>query len=291
MHLRPYRAGALQWRRKRSLKTCALAANVILFLFYLSPLSTALHVVRHRDSTSLTLPLCIMNAVNGAFWTAYGLILSDAFVWVPNAGAPPSWAIVSSGCFPGHGLCQQAWAGMDPKRHAGVASAGAASARVHLPLRGLASQRAAVVTRSWRRAGHHSDRPVRRLPEARPHARVRCHCRRHIAATAACCATLCSFRLPMQAGTPRCVSTHLLMHSGRWPVPAHSHDFESGTLRVSAKHVDRASLGARGRSVRISLGHSAPMLRIVLRRKARSTTQLTLTAAGSEASDPALQPI
>lgn len=60
------------------------AANVILFLFYLSPLSTLLDVLRHRDSTSLVLPLCAMNVGNGTLWLVYGLVRGDPFIWVPN---------------------------------------------------------------------------------------------------------------------------------------------------------------------------------------------------------------
>jgi solute carrier family 50 (sugar transporter) len=56
----------------------------MLFCFYLSPLSTLADVLKHRDSSSLTLPLCMMNIVNGTLWLVYGLVLSDAFIWVPN---------------------------------------------------------------------------------------------------------------------------------------------------------------------------------------------------------------
>ena len=54
--------------------------------YFLAPLSTLLHVLRHRNSASLVLPLSIMNTLNGVLWATYGLAaLSDPFVWVPNA--------------------------------------------------------------------------------------------------------------------------------------------------------------------------------------------------------------
>jgi hypothetical protein len=61
------------------------AANSILFCYYLSPLATLALVLKTRSSASLTLPLCVMNIVNGSLWMTYGLVLSDPFVWVPNA--------------------------------------------------------------------------------------------------------------------------------------------------------------------------------------------------------------
>lgn len=41
-------------------------------------------MLRHRDSSSLTLPLCIMNIANGSLWFTYGLARGDPFMWVPN---------------------------------------------------------------------------------------------------------------------------------------------------------------------------------------------------------------
>jgi solute carrier family 50 (sugar transporter) len=53
-------------------------------MYYISPLTTLAQVLRKRDSSSLTLPMCIMNTVNGTLWLVYGLVLSDAFIWVPH---------------------------------------------------------------------------------------------------------------------------------------------------------------------------------------------------------------
>lgn len=42
--------------------------TAILLLFYSSPLSTILLVLRTRNSSSLQLPLSVMNIINGAWW-------------------------------------------------------------------------------------------------------------------------------------------------------------------------------------------------------------------------------
>jgi solute carrier family 50 protein (sugar transporter) len=56
----------------------------ILLIFYASPLSTLLEVLRTRCSASLNLPLSVMNVINGSLWLVYGLAISDYFIAVPN---------------------------------------------------------------------------------------------------------------------------------------------------------------------------------------------------------------
>lgn len=58
--------------------------NTILITYYAAPLSTLVHVWRHKCSESLSLPLASANAVNGALWLAYGIAIHDNFVAVPN---------------------------------------------------------------------------------------------------------------------------------------------------------------------------------------------------------------
>lgn len=65
---------------------CVLAANLILVFYFMAPLSTLLHVLRQRDSSSLVLALGIMNTLNGLLWASYGIFaLEDPLVWAPNA--------------------------------------------------------------------------------------------------------------------------------------------------------------------------------------------------------------
>lgn len=53
-------------------------------VYYSAPLSTVYHVLRTRNAASLYWPLCLMNLVNGSLWTAYGIAVTDYFIWVPN---------------------------------------------------------------------------------------------------------------------------------------------------------------------------------------------------------------
>jgi hypothetical protein len=50
----------------------------LLALYYTAPLSTIAHVLRTRCSATLHWPLCLMNGVNGALWTAYGVVSCTA---------------------------------------------------------------------------------------------------------------------------------------------------------------------------------------------------------------------
>ncbi|KAL6776005.1 hypothetical protein ACKKBG_A19405 [Auxenochlorella protothecoides x Auxenochlorella symbiontica] len=59
-------------------------SNAILLCYYATPMSTLYHVLCERRADSLSLPLCAMNALNGALWLAYGLAIHDPFLWVPN---------------------------------------------------------------------------------------------------------------------------------------------------------------------------------------------------------------
>lgn len=56
----------------------------VLGLYYSAPLATLAKVIRERSSSSLHWPLCLMNAVNGTLWFAYGLALRDMFICAPN---------------------------------------------------------------------------------------------------------------------------------------------------------------------------------------------------------------
>lgn len=61
-----------------------VTTNVVSISFYAAPLSTAWQVVRSRDSSSIFLPAALTNLVNGALWTAYGIAVTDVFIWIPN---------------------------------------------------------------------------------------------------------------------------------------------------------------------------------------------------------------
>jgi uncharacterized protein with PQ loop repeat len=92
-----------------------LAANVVLFMYYMSPLSTLADVLRHRDSSSLTLPMSVMNVVNGLLWVVYGFVRGDAFIWVPNGfGVCLGVLQVALCCIFPRRLAHEAVAGCEP---------------------------------------------------------------------------------------------------------------------------------------------------------------------------------
>ena len=59
----------------------------VLGVYYVCPLSTVATVLKHRDSSSLHWPLCMMNVINGCLWFAYGLAVMDYFIFVPKCVA------------------------------------------------------------------------------------------------------------------------------------------------------------------------------------------------------------
>ena len=61
-----------------------LSGNFISLVYYGAPLSTMAEVIKKRDSSSILLPLTLMNLLNAALWTIYGLATGDAYVFVPN---------------------------------------------------------------------------------------------------------------------------------------------------------------------------------------------------------------
>lgn len=61
-----------------------LPATLVLQCFYSAPLSTVRTVIRTRCSATLHWPLLVMNCINGSLWTAYGIAVTDYFIWIPN---------------------------------------------------------------------------------------------------------------------------------------------------------------------------------------------------------------
>ena len=82
----PLRGKALKW-------TWGFTVNFILLVYYAAPLSTMFRVIKRRDSSSLHLPMGIMNLINGSLWVAYGIAIDDMFVAVPN-GIGAGFAVV-----------------------------------------------------------------------------------------------------------------------------------------------------------------------------------------------------
>lgn len=89
-------------------------AIVFLVFFYTSPLSSTLQVLRTQDSSSIYWPLSLMNLINGAMWTAYGLALKDYFIGIPNlfGACMGLLALVLRAIFPAQGPVKRPPAGI-----------------------------------------------------------------------------------------------------------------------------------------------------------------------------------
>lgn len=61
-----------------------ITVNINLFFFYGAPLSTIATVVKERNSASIHLWTMTTNTMNDAFWTANGIAVLYAFIYVPN---------------------------------------------------------------------------------------------------------------------------------------------------------------------------------------------------------------
>ena len=58
--------------------------NVVLAIYYASPLSEMRQIIAERDASSLYWPMSVAITVNGFSWAAYGFALKDWFLVSPN---------------------------------------------------------------------------------------------------------------------------------------------------------------------------------------------------------------
>ena len=58
--------------------------NLNLCFFYFAPLTTMVEVCRTQSSASIHRPTTLMTCLNSFFWLAYGLAVTDPFIYVPN---------------------------------------------------------------------------------------------------------------------------------------------------------------------------------------------------------------
>ena len=58
--------------------------NLNLCFFYFAPLTTMVEVCRTQCSASIHRPTTLMTCLNSFFWLAYGLAVTDPFIYVPN---------------------------------------------------------------------------------------------------------------------------------------------------------------------------------------------------------------
>lgn len=67
-----------------ALAVVGMMGCIAAFLFFASPLSSLLHVVRTQSVETLPFPLILSAFVVSSLWTLYGFICEDAFIYTPN---------------------------------------------------------------------------------------------------------------------------------------------------------------------------------------------------------------
>jgi solute carrier family 50 protein (sugar transporter) len=61
-----------------------IAAVIALVVFYSSPLSNLVKVIKSKDARSIHPGLAVASAINGLLWTCYGFAVKDMFIALPN---------------------------------------------------------------------------------------------------------------------------------------------------------------------------------------------------------------
>lgn len=70
---------------QESIKKMGLACCVITVLMFASPLASVAKIYQTQSTETLSFPLSLMTVVNSSLWCAYGYVVRDIFVVVPNA--------------------------------------------------------------------------------------------------------------------------------------------------------------------------------------------------------------
>jgi len=61
-----------------------MAANVLCFLMFAAPLSSAARVVQSKNASSINKPFALLTVANCCLWMVFGMAIHDTFVWLPN---------------------------------------------------------------------------------------------------------------------------------------------------------------------------------------------------------------
>lgn len=70
--------------RERAAEVIGNTGMCFSIMYYFAPLSTALTVIRTKNSASLYAPMLALNLTNALLWMCYGLAIGQAAVSVPN---------------------------------------------------------------------------------------------------------------------------------------------------------------------------------------------------------------
>mmetsp|Transcript_27373 Transcript_27373/g.74022 ORF Transcript_27373/g.74022 Transcript_27373/m.74022 type:complete len:238 (-) Transcript_27373:778-1491(-) len=93
-----------------------LAGNLTTICYFGAPLSTMTEVIRTRNSASILRPLTTMNTASACLWSAYGLALADAYIYIPNTiGLGLSGTLMSLAC-----IFPSKQRHVSPQQHAGT---------------------------------------------------------------------------------------------------------------------------------------------------------------------------
>ncbi|XP_058054695.1 sugar transporter SWEET1 [Anopheles bellator] len=69
---------------ERSIRVIGLLCCCLAVIFFASPLATLAHVIRTQNTDSLPFPIIVASFFVCLLWTAYGILISDLFVQIPN---------------------------------------------------------------------------------------------------------------------------------------------------------------------------------------------------------------
>jgi solute carrier family 50 protein (sugar transporter) len=70
--------------REQQTNMIGLVVNANLVFFYAGPLATVATVFRERSSSTLHIPTVGMTVTNTSFWMAYGFVIFDPYIIIPN---------------------------------------------------------------------------------------------------------------------------------------------------------------------------------------------------------------
>eukprot|EP01108_Squamamoeba_japonica_P008353 TRINITY_DN740_c0_g1_i2.p1 TRINITY_DN740_c0_g1~~TRINITY_DN740_c0_g1_i2.p1 ORF type:complete len:213 (-),score=32.48 TRINITY_DN740_c0_g1_i2:434-1072(-) len=73
------------WDHVMAVQVVGLVASMLSIAVFASPLAQLAHVVRTRDTSSLSFVLALASAAASASWTAFGYLVQDSHVLLPNA--------------------------------------------------------------------------------------------------------------------------------------------------------------------------------------------------------------
>ncbi|XP_065191022.1 sugar transporter SWEET1-like [Sycon ciliatum] len=69
----------------KAMLAMGLVCNSLTISVYAAPLGTLQEVIKQRNTSSMSPPLILANWLSAAVWSAYGIVINDIFIIVPNS--------------------------------------------------------------------------------------------------------------------------------------------------------------------------------------------------------------